>query len=186
MAFFYNIANGFHNAPSFILNDTTVRRRDNITGFGSGVKVAGKVWASSSFSLSFPLPPSSLYLLIHPLPPPQEFALSLYEAISGLVTQPYHGLRTQGATGLLKGTGKGFGGLILKSGAAAFAIPGYTLKGLERQLEKRRDRLLKATLLSTRMRQGISEYQNITKGEEESILSRWRELSGGAVGEVIV
>jgi sterol 3beta-glucosyltransferase len=43
VAFFYNIANGFHNAPSFLFNDETVRRRDNITGLGSGVKVAGKV-----------------------------------------------------------------------------------------------------------------------------------------------
>ena len=43
VALFYNVANGFHNAPNFILNDDTVRRRDNITGFRSGVKVAAKV-----------------------------------------------------------------------------------------------------------------------------------------------
>lgn len=43
IGFFYNLANGFNNAPSFILHDETVRRRDKITGFGSGVKVAAKV-----------------------------------------------------------------------------------------------------------------------------------------------
>ena len=43
VAFFYQLANGFHNAPSFIFHDDTVRRRDNITGLGSGVKVAAKV-----------------------------------------------------------------------------------------------------------------------------------------------
>jgi sterol 3beta-glucosyltransferase len=43
VALFYNLANGFHNAPNFILHDRTVRRKDNITGFGSGVKVAAKV-----------------------------------------------------------------------------------------------------------------------------------------------
>jgi sterol 3beta-glucosyltransferase len=43
VVFLYNLANGFHNAPSFILNDTTVRRRDKITGLGSGAKVAVEV-----------------------------------------------------------------------------------------------------------------------------------------------
>ena len=43
VALFYNLANGFHNAPNFLFHDNTVRRRDNITGFHSGVKVAAKV-----------------------------------------------------------------------------------------------------------------------------------------------
>lgn len=43
VAVFYNVANGFHNAPNFMFNDHTVRKRDNISGFRSGVKVAGKV-----------------------------------------------------------------------------------------------------------------------------------------------
>jgi hypothetical protein len=43
VALFYNLANRFHNGPSFFLNDYIVRRRDNITGFGSGVKVTAKV-----------------------------------------------------------------------------------------------------------------------------------------------
>jgi hypothetical protein len=50
VAFFYNLANGFHNAPSYFFHDETVRKRDNITGFGSGAKVAGKVCLISSRS----------------------------------------------------------------------------------------------------------------------------------------
>lgn len=46
MAFFYNLANGFHNVPLYFFHDDTVRKRDKITGFGSGVRVAGKVWFS--------------------------------------------------------------------------------------------------------------------------------------------
>jgi len=79
---------------------------------------------------------------------------------------------------LSKGIGKGFGGLVLKSGAAAFAIPGYTLKGLERQLEKRRNRYLKAKILHTRIEQGINEYKRAGQEEKDQILKRLRELDG--------
>lgn len=43
VSLFYNLANGFHNAPSYLLNDQTIRKRGKITGLKSGVKVAGKV-----------------------------------------------------------------------------------------------------------------------------------------------
>jgi len=60
VSFFYNLANGFHNAPWVLLNDDTVRRRDNITGLGSGVKVASK-----------------------------EVVFGLFDGVTGLVTQPF-------------------------------------------------------------------------------------------------
>lgn len=50
VALFYNVANGFHNAPNFVLSDHTVRRRDNITGFQSGVRVAAEVGSLSLIS----------------------------------------------------------------------------------------------------------------------------------------
>lgn len=51
VALFYNLANGFHNAPNFFFNDDTVRRRDNITGIKSGVKVAAKVSSLPAYPL---------------------------------------------------------------------------------------------------------------------------------------
>lgn len=169
VAFFYNLANGLHNAPSFLLNDDTVRRRPNITGFGSGVKVAGK-----------------------------EFAFGLFDGVTGLVYQPYLGAKkgynsintgsssvesggsiTRGMTGFGKGIGRGVGGLACKTGAAAVGIPGYTLKGLERQLEKRHSRGLKAGLLMVRLRQGIVAFGRATEEQKEEIRKRWRE--GGFV-----
>ena len=142
VAFFYNLANGFHNAPSFLLADDTVRRRDNITGFGSGVKVASK-----------------------------EVYYGLFDGITGLVTQPYSGAQREGPVGFVKGVGRGVGGLAFKTTAAAFGIPGYTLKGLEKQLEKRYSRGLKANLLVVRIKQGILAFERAS--EEVSCLLRF-------------
>jgi sterol 3beta-glucosyltransferase len=43
VAFFYNVANGFRNLPSYAIHNDPARRRDEITDFGSGCKLAGKV-----------------------------------------------------------------------------------------------------------------------------------------------
>lgn len=134
VALFYNLANGFHNAPSFFFADDTVRRRDNITGFGSGVKVASK-----------------------------EVYYGLYDGFTGLVTQPYNGAKHDGPLGFVKGIGRGVGGLVFKTSAAAFGMPGYTLKGLEKQLEKRYSRGLKASLLVVRIKQGILAFERATE-----------------------
>lgn len=40
----------------------------------------------------------------------------MYDGISGLVTQPYKA-RNEGSAGIMKGIGKGIGGLIFKPGA---------------------------------------------------------------------
>ncbi|CZT06228.1 related to sterol glucosyltransferase [Rhynchosporium graminicola] len=147
VAFFYHVANGFHNAPSFFLSDDTVRRRDNITGFGSGVKVAFK-----------------------------EVYYGLYDGITGLVTQPYSGTKRDGPLGFVKGVGRGIGGLALKTSAAAFGMPGYTLKGLEKQFQKRYSRGLKANLIVVRIKQGILEFERASEEEREEIRKRWVEL----------
>jgi hypothetical protein len=154
VSLFYNLANGFHNAPSFLLNDNTVRRRDNITGFGSGLKLSGK-----------------------------EFTLGLFDAFTGLVYQPYLGAAagsssgiSGGVVGFGKGVGKGLGGFVFKVGAAGLGIPGYTLKGIERQIEKRKDRMLKADILVVRLRQGIWEFGAVDEEERKKILAAYEKL----------
>ncbi|CZR52709.1 related to sterol glucosyltransferase [Phialocephala subalpina] len=149
VAFFYNLANGFHNAPSFVLNDDTVRRRENITGFGSGVKVAAN-----------------------------EVIYGLFDGVTGIVRLPVRGARKSGPMGFIKGIGKGLGALPLKVTAAAFGMPGYTLKGLEKQLEKRYSRGLKASLLVVRIKQGIMAFERSSEEEREEVRRRWRELEG--------
>ena len=66
-------------------NDDTVRPVEKVTDLPTGIKVAGK-----------------------------EFALGFYDGISGLATQPLRGAEKEGAVGLVKGFGKGIGGLVLK------------------------------------------------------------------------
>ncbi|KAF2681820.1 glycosyltransferase family 1 protein [Lentithecium fluviatile CBS 122367] len=147
VAFFYNIANGSHNYPSYAFNAVEVRRRDEITGFGSGCKVAGK-----------------------------EFALGLYDAFSGIVLRPYHGAKKDGAKGFGKGVFAGGRGIPYNVLAALFGLPGYTLKGLEKELTKRHTTKLKAEILLVRIRQGLEEFTHSTLEEREEVVQRWKSL----------
>ncbi|KAF2668843.1 UDP-Glycosyltransferase/glycogen phosphorylase [Microthyrium microscopicum] len=113
VAFFYNLANGFHNCPAFLMSDRTVRTYPPITNLSSGLSRSGK-----------------------------EFGFGLYDAVTGVVTQPYLGYKYakenqhSAVGGVAKGVARGFGGLVLKSGAAVTGIPGYGFKGLEREIER--------------------------------------------------
>ncbi|KAI9786378.1 MAG: hypothetical protein M1816_008039 [Peltula sp. TS41687] len=100
------VAQGFHNAPR-LYGDSTVRPPTRISGFHSGVRAAG-----------------------------EEFAYGIYDGVTGLVLQPYHGLRDEGAIGFIKGMGKGVGGFVLKDLAAIIGPFGYTMKGFHKELSK--------------------------------------------------
>ncbi|KAG9500430.1 hypothetical protein J7337_008908 [Fusarium musae] len=146
VAFFYNIANGFHNAPSNFWN-VEVRRRDEITGLGSGLKVAGK-----------------------------EFVLGFYDAFSGIVTKPYEDTKARGIKGLGRGLLRGGFGVCGNLGAACFGLPGYALKGFEKEMMKHTTTRLKAELLLIRLRQGHDDWQKATEGEREEVVRRWKAL----------
>lgn len=167
VAFFYNLANGFHNAPSFIFHDTTVRRRDKIRGLESGVEVAAKV--------SYTISSAQNHIYLRPLL--QGFILNLYDGFTGVVTHPYRDTRKDGVVGFGKGVGRGMSGLLLKTMAAVTGLPGYTMKGIEKQLEKRSDRDLRAQILKVRLQLGLSEFKNTTPEEREAILNRWKEFN---------
>jgi hypothetical protein len=83
---------GFHNAPK-LYHDRTTRTPDKVTDLKSGLKNAGK-----------------------------ELSYQMYDAVTGLVTQPYQGAKEEGAVGILKGAGKGIGGLLLKPEAGKSLI----------------------------------------------------------------
>lgn len=192
VALFYNIANGLHNAPSFFFNDDTVRRRQNITGFGSGCRVAGRevvlgVWDGVTGIIYQPYLGAIKGSHRHPhpdllLPAPQSTDPPLTPdppPLTSTSTSTPSSSDTDilgGVLGFGKGVGKGFGGLVCKTGAAALGIPGYVLKGLERQLEKRHLRDLKAGMIVVRLKQGIMEFGRSTGEQREDIVRRWREL----------
>ena len=100
------IAQGFHNAPR-LYGDETVRAPIRITGFHSGLRAAG-----------------------------EGFTLGIYDGVTGLVLQPYHGAKENGPIGFVQGLGKGIGGFVLKDLAAIFGPVGYTLKGVHKEMIK--------------------------------------------------
>lgn len=57
-----------------------------------------------------------------------------------------------------------------------FSLPGYSLKGIEKTLHKRRLTDLKAEMLLIRIRQGIEDYHLATDDERRQITVRWKSL----------
>jgi len=144
-----SLARGFRNAPR-LYNDETVRpQSEKVTGLATGMKVAGK-----------------------------EFTLGMYDGISGLVTQPLRGAEKEGSKGLIKGIGKGIGGLILKPAAAAWSLPAYVMQGVEKEMRNYWGREGMMGIVAARIKQGEEEYGLATEGEKMDVIRRW-----GALGE---
>ncbi|KAF6234133.1 hypothetical protein HO173_007553 [Letharia columbiana] len=143
------IAQGFHNAPR-LYGDTTVRTPPRISGFHSGLRAAGS-----------------------------EFTFGVYDGVTGLVLQPYHGARKNGALGFVQGVGKGIGGFVLKDLAAIIGPFGYTLKGVHKELIKGRQPT--AFIRKARMIQGGKDAQALDGEAKQRELTKidaaWRIVS---------
>ncbi|KAH0524272.1 hypothetical protein TsFJ059_006803 [Trichoderma semiorbis] len=146
--FFYNIANGFHNYPSCGYAGVEVRRRDQIIDLETGVVAAGK-----------------------------EFTLGLWEAFSGIVVYPYQSIHEEGAKGIEKGLWRGSKGFFSNLGASAFGLPGYTLKGVEKELQKHHITKYKAEIILIRLRQGIEAFHKSSQCERDEVIRRWKARS---------
>lgn len=146
MDFTMGLARGFHNAPK-LYGDETVRKAEPVTDFRSGVKAATK-----------------------------EFGYGMYDGITGLVTQPMKGARKDGAAGFIKGIGKGIGGIALKPGAAIFGIPGYTMKGVYKEMQKQFGSSVQNYIIAARTAQGFDDWQSSSVEERADIVRRWQEL----------
>lgn len=143
------IAQGFHNAPR-LYGDDTIRTPPRISGFHSGLRAAG-----------------------------YEFTFGVYDGVTGLVLQPYHGARKNGALGFVQGVGKGIGGFVLKDLAAIIAPFGYTLKGVHKELIKGRQPT--AFIRNARIIQGGQDAKalegNAKEGDMTKIEAAWRIVS---------
>ncbi|KAI5367462.1 putative UDP-glucuronosyl/UDP-glucosyltransferase, ubiquitin interacting [Septoria linicola] len=144
--FTMGLAKGFHNAPK-LYGDETVRKSENVTDFKSGVRAATK-----------------------------EFGLGMYDGITGLVTQPFKGAVKEGPAGFVKGIGKGIGGIMLKPGAAIFGIPGYTMKGVYKEIQKQFGSSVQNYIIAARTAQGFDEYQSASPEERRDVVMRWAVL----------
>ncbi|KAI8941132.1 hypothetical protein NX059_002370 [Plenodomus lindquistii] len=147
VSFFYNVANGFRNSPSYVLTNEVHRRRDEITGLGTGLTVAGK-----------------------------EFVLGFYEAFAGVVRHPYVAAQQEGVIGVPKGIGRGFWGFGCHILASLFAIPGYTFKGIEAALRKHQTTSLQAELYLIRLRQAIHDLEQTSEEERLEVVETWKRL----------
>ncbi|KAI1081882.1 glycosyltransferase family 1 protein [Whalleya microplaca] len=143
MNFCLGLARGLRNAPS-LYNDDTIRPTEKVTGFGSGLKVAGK-----------------------------EFGFGMFDGITGLVTQPLRGAEKEGGIGLLKGFSKGIGGLVLKPAAAFWSIPAYTMAGVHAEIRSLFARSAQQYIVASRIAQGNDDFTNSSSGEREDIEARW-------------
>lgn len=139
------IAQGFHNAPR-LYGDETVRTPIRITGFHSGLRAAG-----------------------------EEFTFGIYDGVTGLVLQPYHGAKENGPIGFVQGLGKGIGGFVLKDLAAILGPVGYTLKGLHKEMIKKKQPT--AFVRRSRMVQGKKDVKALdeeqVKEDEQKIDTAW-------------
>ncbi|KAI7411516.1 UDP-Glycosyltransferase/glycogen phosphorylase [Hortaea werneckii] len=153
MEFSVNMAKGFHNAPK-LYGDDTVRKSDKVSGWRSGLKVAGK-----------------------------EFGFGMYDGITGLITQPIKGATEEGGIGFLKGFGKGVGGFFFKPGAALFSIPAYSMNGLYKEIVKRFGSSVQNYIIAARIAQGFDEYQRASVEERRDVVMRWRDAQKGFENE---
>lgn len=138
------LVHGFHNAPR-LYGDETVRRTHRVSGVRSGLHAARL-----------------------------EFGYGVYDAWSGVVMQPLKGAQANGVAGFVKGTGMGLVGFVLKNLAAIIGPVGYTLKGIVRQVERRRapEKLIRRTRIAQGQRQGKEldwderrkVYRKVTEG----------------------
>lgn len=136
------IAQGFHNAPR-LYGDSTVRTPIRVSGIQSGLKAAGS-----------------------------EFVFGIYDGVTGLWLQPYHGAKENGAVGFLKGVGKGFGGFILKDLAAIIGPFGYTLKGVHKELVKSKKQKLTHFIRAAKQLQGKQELSALDESTKRQVSDR--------------
>lgn len=132
------LAQGFHNAPR-LYGDDTVRRPTRVTGIRSGLRAARS-----------------------------EFLYGIYDGWTGVVRLPIRGARNGGGVvGFTKGIGMGLTGFVLKDIAALIGPVGYTLKGVKKQIERRRQpsRLIRRARIS----QGQRELGDLSKEELDRV-----------------
>lgn len=142
------LAQGFHNAPR-LYGDDTVRRPTRVTGIRSGLRAAR-----------------------------HEFAYGIYDGWTGLVRLPIRGARDDGVRGFVSGVGMGLTGFVLKDIAAILGPVGYTLKGVVKQAERRRQP--SKYIRRARLVQGDREASALPDRErrerEQEVVAGWRMM----------
>ncbi|KAI9888442.1 MAG: hypothetical protein M1814_006921 [Vezdaea aestivalis] len=144
------LAQGLHNAPR-LYGDKTIRKPTRITGISSGLRAARS-----------------------------EFAWGIHDGVSGLVEHPYRGARKHGVRGLVVGTGRGIGGFVLKDLAALVGPVAFTLKGVQKEIRKRKRGDPTRLMRRARIFQGRADWMDIPPERRtefaDHVLDRWNKF----------
>jgi hypothetical protein len=103
----------------------------------------------------------------------QEFGLGFFDGISGLVTQPLEGAKHDGAAGFVKGVGRGISGLIVKPAAGIYALPGYAMKGIYKEIQKQFGASVNNYIIAARTAQGWEAWLETDKDFQTEIVHRY-------------
>lgn len=117
-----------------------------------------------------------------------------YHGVSGLITQPTLGFRNSGSKGLVKGVGKGVGGVFFKPTAGKNMSPmwhtgvvnkirigllglvGFPLDGLQKNVRSSLSKSKSKEIIQSRITQGIEEMCTASSEEQNRVIQRWHEL----------
>ena len=102
------------------------------------------------------------------------------------------GVKKEGVAGLIKGFGKGIGGVVLKPGAgkhfhgepsntptyhlAIWGLPGYTFKGIYKELQKHLGSSVQNYIVAARTAQGYDEWHSASQEERLDVIGRWHSI----------
>ncbi|KAI1669637.1 glucosyl/glucuronosyl transferase [Pyrenophora tritici-repentis] len=141
-----NLTRGMHNIPK-IWGDKTVRPQERVSDFRSGVKAVGR-----------------------------EFSFGFYDGMTGIVTQPWRGAQAEGASGFVKGVGKGIGGILVKPGAACLGILSHTMQGVSKEVQKLFGSNVQNYIIASRAAQGYEEWLQSSDAEKQDVIVGWKRI----------
>ena len=141
-----NLTRGMHNVPK-MWGDNTVRPQERVNDFRSGVKAVSR-----------------------------EFGFGFYDGITGLVTQPWRGAQESGASGFVKGLGKGIGGFPTKLGAACLGILSHTMQGVSKEMQRLFGSNVQDYIVASRAAQGYEEWLQSSNDDKQDVIARWKMI----------
>jgi hypothetical protein len=100
----------------------------------------------------------------------------MFDGITGLVTQPLSGAKQDGASGFIKGLGKGFAGLVVKPGAGIYGLPGYAMKGIYKEIQKHFGASANNYIIAARTAQGWEAWLQTDKDAQTEIVHRYLQI----------
>jgi hypothetical protein len=102
--------------------------------------------------------------------------LGFFDGITGLVTQPLQGAKQEGASGFIKGFGKGIAGLVVKPGAGIYGLPGYAMKGIYKEIQKHFGASANNYIIAARTAQGWEAWLQTDRDTQTEIVHRYLQV----------